>query len=86
MGKFLEALPKGYYIYKELDHLLKTSSIDTLLGDMVGNYKIFYKKHCLSGPSMISKGKCAYKCSAKYVLFYNIDTVNQTVKYFQSYQ
>lgn len=83
MGKFLEALPKGYYIDKQLDHLLKTSSTDTLLGDMVGNYKKFYKKHCLSGPRMISKGICAYKSSTKYVLFYNIDTLNQTVKYFQ---
>lgn len=85
MGKFLKALPKCYYIDKQLDHL-KTSFIDTLLRDMVGNYKSFYKKHCLSWPRMISKGICAYKSPKKYVLFYNIDSLNQIVKYFQSYQ
>lgn len=83
MGKFLKALPKCYYLDKQLDHL-KTSSTDTLLGGMVGNYKSFYKKHCLSGPRMISI--CAYKSPTKYILLYNIDTLNQIVKYFQSYQ
>lgn len=85
MGKSLKALPKCYYIDKQLDHL-KTSSTDTLLGDMVGNYRSFYKKHCLSGPRMISKGICAYKSPTKCVLLYNIDTLNQIVKHFQSYQ
>lgn len=50
---------------------------------MVGNYTFFFKKHCPSGPRKILKDTCTYNSPTKFVLSYNNDPLNQTVKYFQ---
>lgn len=71
--------PNGAAQTHSQKHLLKTSSTDTLLRDMVGNYNIFFfNKHCPSRSRKILKDICTQNSPTKYVLSYKNDKLNQT--------